>query len=149
MFDRGRSGMENSGRFRRSPGLQRIPARKVVSTGIVQRESPSSCLPDETDPVIQLTMNTSFDGIYGAILGLVMRCLGNGRWSQSMQPQRVCEIVLVSVFAPGHRPGTESDVLVRQETLLRKAIIEYPGTAFYGAGDFVGAVARVVGASTG
>ena len=47
-----------------------------------------------------------------------------------MQPQTDSEIALASVFAPGHQSRTKFDVLVqRQEMLLRKAIIEYLGTA--------------------
>ncbi|KAH0834004.1 hypothetical protein J3R83DRAFT_11240 [Lanmaoa asiatica] len=77
-----------------------------------------------------LTMNTGFGGIHGAILGLAARCLGNGRWSQSVRPQTDSEIALASVFAPGHQSETKFDVQVRrQELLLRKAVIEYLGTA--------------------
>ena len=75
-------------------------------------------------------MNTGFGGIHGAILGLAARCLGNGRWSQSVRPQTDSEIALASVFAPGHQSETKFDVQVRrQELLLRKAVIEYLGTA--------------------
>ncbi|KAG8215255.1 hypothetical protein J3R82DRAFT_8809, partial [Butyriboletus roseoflavus] len=78
----------------------------------------------------QLTMNTGFGGIHGAILGLAARCLGNGRWSQSVRPQTDSEIALAGVFAPGHQSETKFDVQVwRQELLLRKAVIEYLGTA--------------------
>ena len=75
-------------------------------------------------------MNTGFGGIHGAILGLAARCLGNGQWSQSVRPQTDSEIALASVFAPGHQSETKFDVRVRrQELLLRKAVIEYLGTA--------------------
>ncbi|KAG9311043.1 hypothetical protein JVU11DRAFT_8941 [Chiua virens] len=60
-----------------------------------------------------LTMNTGFGGIHGAVLGLAAR-----------------EIALASVYAPGDQSETKFDVQVRrQELLLRKAVIEYLGTA--------------------
>ena len=75
-------------------------------------------------------MNTGFGGIHGAILGLAARCLGNGRWSQSVRPQTDSEVLLASVFAPGHASETKFDVQVgRQERLLKRAVVEYLGTA--------------------
>lgn len=75
-------------------------------------------------------MNTGFGGIHGAILGLAARCLGYGQWSQSVRPQTDSEIALAGLFAPGHQSETKFDVQVRrQELLLRKAVIEYLGTA--------------------
>ena len=89
----------------------------------------SFVLPDKLT-LFQMTMNTGFGGIHGAILGLAAQCLGNGRWSQSVRPQTDSEIALASVFAPGHQSETKFDVQVRrQELLLRKAVIEYLGTA--------------------
>jgi nuclear pore complex protein Nup205 len=47
-----------------------------------------------------------------------------------VRPQTDSEIALASVFAPGHPSETKFDVHVRrQELLLRKAVIEYLGTA--------------------
>ncbi|KAH7882163.1 nucleoporin Nup186/Nup192/Nup205 [Phlebopus sp. FC_14] len=77
-----------------------------------------------------MNMHSGFGGIHGAILGLVARCLGNGHWSQSVKPQTDSEILETGIFAPGRDSETKFDVNVRRrELLLRKAVIEYLGTA--------------------
>ena len=106
--------------------LPLVPKSELASVPLASlfiHEKTNLCL-------LQMTMNTGFGGIHGAILGLAARCLGNGRWSQSVRPQTDNEIALASVFAPGHQSETKFDVQVRrQECLLRKAVIEYLGTA--------------------
>lgn len=80
--------------------------------------------------MLQMSTNSGFGGIHGAVLGLAARCLGNRSWSQAVKPQTDAEVLRASVFASGHGSTTQFDLsLRRQERLLLKAIVEYLGTA--------------------
>jgi hypothetical protein len=49
----------------------------------------------------QVSINSGFGGIHGAILTLVAKCLGSGRWIDDVRPQTDAELVDASVYAAG------------------------------------------------
>lgn len=103
--------------------------------------------------MLQLSVNSGFGGIHGAILSLSTRCLGSGRWIQSVKPLTDTEVLNASIYATsmfnkhnkhsmdfldmvtGYGTETKFETSVRhKERLLRKSIIGYIGTA----SDFTG-----------
>ncbi|KII84114.1 hypothetical protein PLICRDRAFT_702060 [Plicaturopsis crispa FD-325 SS-3] len=73
---------------------------------------------------------TGFGGVHGAILSLSTKCLGSGRWTQSVQPQTDAEILDASVYASGLGTETKFTLDVRErERRLRKAVVAYIGAA--------------------
>lgn len=45
--------------------------------------------------------HSGFGGIHGAVLALVAKCLGSGRWIDDVRPQTDAELVDASVYGAG------------------------------------------------
>ena len=51
--------------------------------------------------LMQVSINSGFGGIHGAILTLAAKCLGSGRWMDDVRPQTDAELLDASVYAAG------------------------------------------------